>query len=752
MENVRPDDIAYGADRFEIQLTDDMAAALGMRDEQEPEEHAKTQAVVTRLIEQAVRHYESELQGHQTESQDFYYGRPFGDEEEGRSKVVATVERDTIEAIMPSLLRIFLGPERPVEYRPRNVASLEEAREREAQAKQATDAISHTVREECDGYRLLMGAFDDAMGKRAGPVKFWWDERTTVSAEQVSGVDEAQLGMIMQEGAEVANVEPIEMFDVDETTGEPIQLYRATVTRKTKQGRLRVEGVPPEEFVYTPARRLDESLCVAHIREVYVSDLIAMGLDRDKVMAAAGDRHGHSNELRARRQHSGVDTAHDVEEGDPSTRKVTFCEAYALVDVDEDLIAERRMFQCVGPSYRVVNTGSDGLPGQIVDGLPFAVFSMRPLAHMITGLDVHDFLKDTQRIVSQVERGVLDSLAQSLEPITEVVEGRVNLDDLLSPDATKIVRVDQPGMMREVKHQFIGPEALPVLEYYQHRREEKMGVTKASQGLDADSLQSATKAAVAGTLAAAQQRIEMIARSLAETGMKELFRGLLRLFVQHQDRERVMKLRGQWVAVNPVGWQADMDVVVNVGLGTGSLDERRAALIAVAEDHAAQMQNNSPLVSWAEVRAVRAKLIELHGYPNPDEFYKPFGPEEEMQYAEQQAQNPPNDPAMALVQVEQMKAESQSQLKQMELQHAEQRMQIEHQQRMQELAAKAQIEREKMALDAELKRIELEMKYGAMVDDAMIKAITARVRAEIDAEARVEVAHAQAAIRSGGSE
>lgn len=742
----------------------DAYKALEYEDEQS--ERSTTHSMVKRLIEQAVNHYETELLDDQVEATNYYHGRKFGDEEEGRSQVVSTEVRDAIEAVMPSLLRIFLGSEMPVEFKPRRIQHKE-------LAKQQTETVAYILREENDGFRNFMAWFDDAMLRRIGAVKAWYDESVCVKSEELEGLTQEQLGALVEDEEVEIDEDSLTMYSYEtvDPQGQAVEvpLFNVRVTRKYKEGKFRFEPIPSEEFAYTPARNIHEAAAVVHRRPLPVSDVVAMDIDEKLVRASVGRARLVGEELYQARQFSGNDVRTDESEADPSMREVLYTEVYARIDLDGDGIAERRKFICLGDSYTLVDE-----EGEIVDELPFAVLTPRPLAHMIAGLSFHDFLKDIQRIVSQVERGTLNSLALAIEPKVAVNINRLeNPADLLEPDLLSIIKTttDPANAIMEFKHQFVGPEALAVLEYYQRKKEERTGITKASRGLDADSLQSSTKQAVAGTLEKAQERIEMIARAFAETGVKDLYKLLLRLIVRHQKREMVVKLRGQYVEVDPRSWDADMDVIVNVGIGTGSLEERRQVLQLIAADHETHMAAGSPLVGWEEVRNVRARLVELTGFRSADEFYKPWGPQEQQAYEQQQAQaaqNQPQDPAMALmqaqVQIEQMRAQTDAQVQQMKLQLQQQEAQVKLQMQMQELQlrqmqAEAEIERkrfelmlkddrerDKLARETALKEAEIEAKNAVEIMDVELSAKIEADRAAQDADIQREKA------RSAGSE
>lgn len=709
------------------------AEARKDRDEGADEE---LQATVTRLIESADRYYEDELEEAQTEATDYYHARPFGDEEEGRSRVVSSELRDTVEAILPSVVRVFLGSESPVEFMPRRADQIE-------MAKQQTEYVNHLIVDRNQGFLQFLAIFEDALVRKVGIAKWFVDDSTEVTGEEFTALSIQQIEALLQDKElSLTDVTEGEMTPEEPATPTnpgvpPQQLYDVRVKRVCEYPRIRFEAVPNEEFRYAPARTLYESPAIVHSREMPLSDLVARGIDRDfAIKNGKMTKNLVGQEVYEARQFGRDDKRQTDTESARSMSPILFTEAWVRVDVDEDDIAEWRRFECIGDKYAI---RPDEPEGQMVDGPNFSVFTPRPLAHMIHGLSLHDFLKDTQRIISQIDRGVLDSLALSLEQKVFFRDGMVNEGDLVDPDILNYVRTfgDPNQVVRTLDHRFIGPDAIAVREAYERIKEEKVGITKASTGLDADSLQSSTKMAVAGTLAAAQQRIELICRAFAETGMRPLFKGLLKLVTQHQNRPDVARIRGKFVEVDPRGWDADMDVVVNVGTGSGSFDERIQMLMSIAEDQTLHMQNGSPLVSWKHLRNTRSRIIRLLGYNDVDEFYAPWGDQEQQQYeqAQQQAaQNQPQDPTAILAQIEQSKVQLDGMVQNAKLMIDTEKLKLE--------AIRVQLEddrtRDKTAREMALKEYEIELKNHGNIVDSELQAKVAADRHAMDADIKRE--------------
>lgn len=701
------------------------------------------QNVVRSSLERAVRYYEEHLEPDDKLATDYYYARPFGDEQDGRSKVVSSDVRDATQGQLPSLLRIFFGPEHAVEFRARGP-------EDEAVARQQTEYVNFVIREDNDGFLAFHAAFKDALVRRRGIFKWWWDETSRVEASDYSGLDEQQVYALLSD-------ESTKDFDVTAVRPQEdgVDLVDVRVMRRQVTGTARFAAVPPEELVWTPeARSLESAPMVAHVRDARAEELVHLGVDAETIESARGKHRSlGGDELRdARLIHGGDGMWGDKgDDLDPSQQPVLYAEAYALVDADGDGVAELRLFRCVGPQYEIVN--GDGL-GEIVDELPFALLTPEPEPHTILGMSNYDLLRDVQRVKSQVLRGTLDSLAQAIEPKTEVVANEVNIADLVNPEINGIVRVNRPGMMREISHAFVGSATLPMLDYYDQIKENRTGQSKASQGLDADSLQSATKAAVTATLTAAQQRVEMIARVFAETGVKSLFRGLLRLIVRHQDRERVIRLRNQYVRVDPRQWDATMDVQVNVALGQGTTEEKIGLLAGVLGMQKELMVAGSPLVTNVEIRNTLARAVELAGFRNSDEFFRPWGPEEEAAAQKAAAEQPPPvDPNMAMVEVEKAKAgaaahaaEARLLLDAVKLQRdhaiAEDRLALE----AEKVATADDTEREKIRSDTASKAAEVDRTAAIALERAQLEQETQRIRIQMETDVQRERVEGELAI------
>jgi hypothetical protein len=691
----------------------------------------QVEALVRTMIDDAQSYIESEVAPEREKAIDYYYARPFGNEEEGRSQIVTTDVRDAVRSVMPSLLRIFTGPERYVEFGPRG-------KEDEAIARQKTDYINYCIIEDNSGFRIFHGWFKDALVQKIGFVKWWWDESEETESTEYTGLTEENIMELLAE-------DDVELEITDTVPPDPAkhvpETFDATVTRTTTKGRLRIECVPSEEILWDRnARNFGKSArIVVHTREARVDELLAMGYEYEdfEECIGASSYHQGAREDDARRIDEGANKIGD-EVQDDLTEPVRYDEAFVYLEDPSDGKVKLFKVCTAGDQHKM-------LAKKVVSHRPIAYLICDPEAHAIGGLSYADDTMDFQEMNSAISRGMLDSLSLALIPRTEAVDGMVNLQDLMNTEIGAVIRTRAPGMIREIAHRFVGGDILPAYEILAEMKENRLGQSKAAAGLDADALQSSTKAAVAATLSKAQERTELLARIFAETGVREMYKGLLRTVVEHQDRSRTVRLRGQYVEIDPSGWEADADVIVNIALGAGLADEKARLLAAIIEKQEAVLQQlgpQNPLVSLTQYRNALARAVELLGYPNADEFFKPLSEDEEKKLAQQAAQQPPpQDPAtQALAQAEMAKVQIEAQRVQATIENEKAKLALEREKMM--LADDR--ERDKQAADVVLKKHELEMKYKNSLDRAQLDAEVKRERALLDANAKVDAAEVAA--------
>lgn len=673
-------------------------------------------AIVSLLVRDAEDFIDSMVAPEREEASRYYNGEPLGNEEDGRSQVVMTEVRDVVLSMMPSLLRVFLSTENVVEYAPRRADAVESA-------SQATDYVNYIFYNENDGAQVLYSLFEDGLVRKTGIAKWYPNVTETVTEERYSGISEEQLAYLeAQEGLELTDLDEIlpEGFEeTDPMTGEPIMRpaeYNVTFKRTVIDKKFVIEALPPEEFIISrSARNEDTAELIGHRKDKLVSDLVAEGYDLQEVLDHGSPRPlmDLNSESTARNPALQHRDNMDYTKLDPSMMTVKYFDVLVRMDADGDGIAELHRICAIGED------GSHILHDEIVAGVNYAIFCPAPKPHTAIGNSTADLVMDLQRITSNVVRNTLDSLGQTIHPRTVVIEGQVNLDDAMNTEMGGIIRARTPGAVMPLAQPFVGQQALPILSYLSEIRAQRTGISRATQGLDADVLQSTTKAAVTATVTAAEARLEMVARIFADGGMKRLFRGILKMVTQHQDKPRTVRLRGKWVDVNPAGWDADMDVITNVGLGMGDRAEKAAVLMATAasqKEILTTLGPTNPLVDLAQFRTTLGKLLELNGFKDTETYYKQVTPESMEQMAKAAAANKKPDPAEILAKIEADKVAADIKINRAKLLLEERKIKLDDDR-----------ERDKNEVDAYLKAMELQAK-GAQIDLSRMQALMDRQR------------------------
>jgi hypothetical protein len=673
----------------------------------------EVEGIVQDAIAQAVDFVESEITHDRIKAQRYFDGQVDIGYEDGRSSVVATKVRDTVRAVKPSLMRVFMSTARPVEFIPKGPEDV-------AFAEQATDYM-HYVFNQNDGFRVLNDAFHDALVKKQGIVKVYWDTRYRTETYSYTDLTQEERDYILSDMGISVIEETMTMTVEMDQMGMEVELpsYSLKVSRSIPEGKLRIESVPPEEFfVNSQARTLEDAYVVCHRSEVRVGELVEMGYpfeevyDLDSLYGASDISEAEDIERRGYSQDD-----YEDQSGDPAMRNVAITEAYMRLDVEGTGVPVLHRFICGGSNYKMLDF-------ERVDEVPFAVFEVDPEPHTMYGRSLAELIMDDQDASTAIIRGILDNVAMTNNPRIGIVDGAVNIDDVLNNEIGAVVRMRQAGAVQDLAVPFTAGQTLSALQYMDGLVEQKTGVSQ-NVALNPDAMQSTTAAGVQATVDAAAAQVEVMVRNLSE-GMRRMFGLLLRLHVKHTDEEQLMRMNGQFVPVDPRVWNADMDVQVNVGLGTGREQEKAAALQGVLQIQQQVYQNYGPmngLVSLTNIRNTLADVLAASGVRNAERYFAPITPEIEQQMLmlqqqqqAQMAQGQP-DPNAAFLQAEQIKAQAKMQSDAM-------KMQLD----AQKAAAEDDRKRDQMAQDLLVDAAKIYGQYGTNVDVARIKAEQDKVR------------------------
>jgi hypothetical protein len=524
-----------------------------------------------------------------------------------RSSFISTDVRDAILMMLPSLVRIFAASENVVSLVPRSPPD-------EAMAEQATNYVNYVFWQDNAGFLTLYGAFKDALTVKTGFVKWWTDNTKEIKRKQFVNITMEQLQMLMAEDP-TAKVVPGSLQQ-NETGGLDVTI-EATMNKPIT----RVEGVPPEEMrLDRYARTFAKSRIVGHERIVSIDELTAMGYPRDLAANYLQTQDVHNFTMESMIRNPGRGMSSRVGDG------VLYGEWYVRVDSDGDGVAELRYVCTMGEAHAIVSD-------QPANRIKFALFSCDPIAHTLVGDSIADLTIDIQRIKTNMTRGVLDSLAESINPKTVVNELVTNLDDAMNDDLGAIIRTrgDPQNAVQFATTPFVGQQALPVLEYLDAVQQRRTGLSDAARGLDPKALQSSTMIGVEAVISGQQERTELVARVLAETGYRDLFHGLFNEIVENENQSRTLRVNGTWQTYHTSMFDADMSVEVNPTLGKGSDTVRMMTLQQIKQDQAMVFQQfgpNNPVVGIPEMLATITDMLAIANIKNVSRYFKTPTPQQ----------------------------------------------------------------------------------------------------------------------------
>jgi hypothetical protein len=632
-----------------------------------------------------------------------------------RSSFVSTDVRDAVMMMLPSLVRLFGASEAPVALVPRNETEVDTS-------EQATDYVNYVFWNDNPGFLILYGAIKDALTVKAGFVKWWSDtetEKQTKTYENI-GADQIQMLIMEDPSAKVLDwgqpiAPPPQMQPPPGPPGAipgvgppggqpqppgsppgmapppPPPIYDKVVIQFEKSKPLiRVAGVPPEEMrLDRYARTFKDSRIIGHERIIPVDELVAMGYDRDDCLEhiqTSESAFTTEPQLRNPGRFMGTRLGDGVKYG----------EWYIKADKDGDGFPELRYICTFGEEREIMSD-------EPANRVKFALFSCDPTSHTIIGESLADYTEDIQRIKTNMMRAILDSAAESINPKTVINELMVDVDDALNDDLGAVIRTrgDPGSTVMFTSTPFLGQQALPVVQMLNEVLQRRTGLSDAAKGLDPKALQSSTMIGVEAVINGAQERTELVARVLCETGFKDLFVGLYNEICENPNQKRTLKIRGKFVPYDTGTFDASMAVEVNANLGKGSDMTRMLALNQIKQDQqlvVSQYGLQNPVVGIPEILNTIGDIMAIANIKNVGRYFKTPTPQQ-LQAIMAQPKTPDPMAMAAQAQMEKVRSDTAKAVGQQQLDR--ERMQAEGKFKYDQLQAKTQYDLQKLQLDAQ---------------------------------------------------
>ena len=590
---------------------------------------SKLLALISQEISNSLGFYSSDLSTQREDALKYYLGEPLGNEVEGRSSVVSQDLLEVVESMLPSLMRMFTQSDKMVNFDPQGPEDV-------PYAEQITDYCNFIFNRDNDGFSILHSMFKTALLQKNGFCKIYWKTSKKQKKESYKHLDEMQYQALLIDS-------DVEIIDVETIEEEDGIFYDVELRRTKEYGRCQIDPVPPEEILVSPrAKNLDDCNFIAHRVTKTVSELIDMGFNKKDVESLPSSEDSVFNtEATTRRSYDDPTMDIDITNIDPSMRNVQITECYMKVDMDGDGIGELRKIIVGGSGYNNYTI----LENEEINHLPFAMCVAVPMPFRFFGLSMYDLLADVQMMSTAIMRQTLDNMYTLGNARTVVVDGQANLDDLLTSRPGGIVRVKSPGAVTPMPQQNFLNEGLAMMQKIDQLKEKRSGVPNQLMGLNPDTINKShtTAESTRSMMQTSTQRIELVARSFAD-GVKDIFKNILAVISEYQDQERIVKLRGEFIPMNPRQWTDHYDCTVQVGLGTGNQDQRLQVLQQVLNVQEKMIsQGGMGMVTPQTIYNTIEAYLQNSGYKDATQFFN-----NPSQQPPQQPKQNKQDPALQL--------------------------------------------------------------------------------------------------------
>lgn len=518
------------------------------------------------------------------------------------SSLVSTDVADTIEWALPSLMKVFTGSDEVI-----TVAGVTEEDDQNAEVMQSL--LVYQLQRQNKFFPILYNWMKDALITGMGIIKCYW-ERTEGYTPETAQLNADALKLLAQTGVEITSVEgPDVMGDFTVTWNSPYYIKNSP----------KLENILVSEFLYSPdAKNLEDANFVAHRKKVTMSHLRQK--EREGIYANVDMVHPDSGPV------SWItDQVEDVigdhytplhnNQQDKAREEVTIYECYTKIDFNNDGILEDMIITIAGD---VILRAEPNYMGRH----PFFSISPTKDPHRIwVKRSYAELIGELQDMKVALTRQIVQNIALTNDPKMILAEDSINISDYI--EGRKVIRKKPGASMGDVAMSMpvnqLSPQTFQFLEWLEGQKENRTGITRYNQGLDANSLNK-TATGISAILGQSAQRLELVARMFAETGISELFRFMVSLNQKFVDQETVVRLTNKQLRISPDDLNGNFDLVVNAGI---SISTKESTIMTLQTMLTALMQTQAagiPIVTPQNIYNLFKKWIESAGFKNYNDY------------------------------------------------------------------------------------------------------------------------------------
>lgn len=557
-----------------------------------------------------------------------YYKEKMG-ELSKKSKFLSSDIGDTIEGTLPSMMKIFHGTD--------DVISISgKSAEDNKKAENMQNLCNFQLTNQNEGFMLSYRWIKDALITALGVVKGHWkreyeeiDHRETVGLEQLQLLNAAE---------EITIVEVEEAIGGFNEIGEAVAIYHVTYKQeRLKENKPVFENMDGAGLLYDPeCTSVNDAQYMIHRKYTTVDDLRRKEKDGIYSDVEKAIEQAESGET--------MDTMKDILDdnmGDPNANdnvnkardRVVLYEYYGKIDVNQDGLLEDVIITMVGDT---IISKQENIYGM------FPFFVLSPILEPFTlhGKSFGDLIGQLQDLKTALIKEIMVNIAQSNDGREYIDPTAVDISDLVNNK--KYIRVNAQGgsiaaHVQPKSFTQMHPMTMNVLEYIDGVKENRTGITRYNQGLDASSLNH-TATGIQTIMNAANQKLELIARVMAETGYKSLFKFLVTANNKFIDQNTVVRLNNEYLDIAPDDLTGEFDLTVSAGTGISDTQVQNTQLNEVMQIQGAILKPEvmqSP--NYKYIYYTAKKKLETMGYKNVNDFIpSPEQLQEQMAMQQQQ--------------------------------------------------------------------------------------------------------------------
>lgn len=645
--------------------------------------------LLDRRIKNAVGYLDSELKDERLTVIDYMQGDEPKQTRKGGSQFVSQDVYDSVGAMAAQVIETFSSSQQLVRFAP-------QGKEDEVRARAMTSVAAYVLFRQNPGYTIISDVVNDGLTSRLGVAKAWWEKAEEICEYSFEGLTENEVAVQALQGSYELDQDSIEE-DGESQDGQP--LYKGRMSVLEDKSQVQIAVIPPNEFLVSKrARSLEEASFVAHRVAKSKAELKAMakeeGIPESEVDALKDGEYNHSvwDEEESER-FDGVDDGVFAPEDEPD--KVYVYEAYLKGDFDGK-----------GSTglWKITKCGHIIFSKERIKRLPFCVFTPIRIPHAFWGFNYAMKVVPVQRGKTSLFRAILDHTAVTINPRLQVVRGTLqNPNELTDPRRGGIINVNRPDGLIPLVQQPLNPFVFNTLQLLDSENEDTTGISRLSQGLNKDAVSQQNSAALVEQLTTnSQTRQKIVAKNFAFGFLIPLYYLIADLLAENASQEMMVEVAGEWQAVDPETWKTRRDLIAEMHLGYGEVDQEVQKWLMLHQ-LLSQDPSMGPFYGPMQRYNLYKKVFDLKGVKDTDAYLTP--PE--------QAKPPQPDPMMiAELQLKQTEAE----VKKAEIQLKQQEAQL----KLVELQQKLSLQNKQIMLKAQNDQAHLQLDWAKHEHDVEI--------------------------------